>query len=78
MATEAKNVKFRSSWRSWKPAEAQAGQGQDAAARAHPHSHALQTVRPAACGVSQVRHLPYLFPQHGQRWLIPGVKKASW
>ena len=56
----------RSRWRSWKPST-QADQGQDAAARAHPHPAALQAVRPAARRLSQVRHLPHLLPQHGQR-----------
>src|ERR1051326_1149120 len=43
-----------------------AGQGQDVAARENPHSAALQAVRPAKGGLSEVRHLPDLFPEHGQ------------
>ena len=68
----------RSSWRSWRPAASRIRQGQDAAARIDSRFGCGCKLRPAAGGVSQVRHLPHLFPDMASDGLIPGVRKASW
>jgi hypothetical protein len=46
--------------------QADSRQGYDAAPRGNSDQAPLQVVRPGAGGVSQVRHLPDLLPQHGQ------------
>ena len=51
--------------------QARPGQDQAAAARQDPHPPALPAVRPAAGRLPQVRHLPHLLPQHGQRRADP-------
>src|SRR5262249_34843551 len=53
------------------------GKGQDAAAREDPRAPALQAVRPAAGGLPQVRHLPDLLPQPGQRRHDPGRQEGE-
>ncbi len=66
MATEAKNVRFRKQLAKLEASRAHAGQSENAAAGAHSRSLALQDLRPAAGGLSEIRHLPYLFPQLGK------------
>ena len=77
MATEAKNVRFRKQLASWKPASATPDKVKMPPRELHPHSPALPDLRPAAGGVSQVRHLPDLFPQPGQRWPDSGRQESE-
>ena len=60
-----------------KPSRTAATRSRCCSRASDPHSPALPAVRPAAGGVSQVRHLPDLLPQHGQRWPDSGRQESE-